>query len=110
MLDNDPEKEKEPGKDENIFIQREKRGAQRKPIRASFSMTIEGARVEGMGKDVSQTGAYFITGEDIPVEVTIKSDNGEQTVMGKIVRIDQIGTAAQGIAVQFDTRITDMRI
>jgi hypothetical protein len=92
---------------QNVLIQREKRKSPRNPVHTTFSLSIQATQVGGMGSDMSQKGAYFVTSDDIPVELTIEREGEERTVTGKIVRMDPVSEGTQGIAIQFDTRVLD---
>ena len=70
-------------------------------------MTLNLAEVTGVGTNVSQTGAYFVTGDEIPVELTLEKKGRQKVVYGKIVRLEQISEGSQGVAIEFDTRLLD---
>ena len=92
------------GIDEATFIKREKRGHLRKPIRSFITALLTPVRIEGIGSNLSETGAYFVTCDDIPVEIMIQEGNKERKIYGKIVRIDSISEGSHGVAIEFDTR------
>ena len=90
--------------DDRIAIEREKRHSSRKTSRSAFVMTVNPIEIEGVGSNISQTGAYFVTCDEIPVELVIKDGQGERKIPGKIVRIDTVIEGSHGVAVHFDTR------
>jgi len=96
--------------DENAFIQREKRKSHRQNTRAYFSMSINSSMLEGLGANISESGGYFVTCDEIPVDLKIKSRNKEKQVFAKIVRIDRISEGSLGIALQFESRMLDSDI
>lgn len=93
--------------DEATFIKQEKRRSSRKPTRAVFFMSLNESRIEGVGSNISREGAYFITCDEIPVELEIQEDEGERKVFGKIKRIEYISDGTKGIAVQFDNKLPE---
>jgi hypothetical protein len=96
--------------DEATFIKKEKRSTQRQPTRAQFCMKVNIDSMEGVGSNISQTGAYFITCDEIPVELTIEGKHKSIDAVGQIVRVDRISEGSIGIAIKFDTRIFDVEI
>lgn len=104
MLDHDHNEEM----NDNTLIQREKRSSTRKQTCSQFSLTIDAAQLEGAGSNISQTGAYFVTCDEIPVQVKIKCGEKVHNVYARIVRIDSVSKGSQGIALEFETRILDV--
>lgn len=102
--------EENPSMDEGVYIEKEKRGYNRKPTRASFTMVMEPHQVDGIGNNISQKGAYFVTCDNIPVELIIKGANGSRSVYGNIVRIDRVSESSMGVAVEFESRILDTEL
>lgn len=94
--------------DEKILIEREKRRSPRKVTCSRFEMNTELAVIEGTGSNISQEGAYFVTCDEVPVEVKIRGEHGERRVRAKIVRIDRISEGSLGVAVRFETRLLDI--
>jgi hypothetical protein len=92
----------------NTFIEREKRSSNRKNTCSEFVLTIDGAQIEGAGSNISQTGAYMVTCDEIPVELVIRGKHEERTVSARIVRIDKISEGSRGVALRFETRLKDI--
>jgi hypothetical protein len=96
------------GFDERTLIEREKRNSSRTTSRSTFSMTVNPGQIEGVGSNISQTGAYFVTCDEISVELLIRDDFGERIVPGRIVRIETVSEGSNGVAIQFETRLLDV--
>ena len=94
--------------DETVFIQQEKRRSRRKLTRASFTMSLSEGQIEGVGSNISSVGAYFVTCDEITVQLEIRGEAGERKVFGKIKRIEDISDGTRGIAIEFDTRLPEM--
>lgn len=92
----------------STFIEREKRSTNRKNTCSEFVLTIDGAQIEGAGSNISPTGAYFVTCDEIPVELVIRGKHEERTVAARIVRIDRISKGSRGMALRFETRLKDI--
>ena len=92
-------------KDEQVLIAREKRSTSRQPSRARFKVKVDESLMEGMGTNISQTGAYFVTCDEVMVELKIEGVHGRRDVPARIVRMDRISESSFGIAVRFDHRI-----
>ncbi len=97
----------EPGLLDEEIIQSEKRRALRKSDCSEFKLDIDSASIGGFGSDISRTGAYIVTCDEISIAITIKASNREQKVSGRIVRIDSISKGSHGVAIQFDTPLKD---
>lgn len=93
--------------EERLIVEKEKRSSARKPTCSYFTLSIDKAAIEGAGSNISQTGAYFVTCDEIPVELVIRCKDKEKKVGGWIKRIDQISEGSKGVAIQFDRRLTD---
>ena len=94
--------------DERTLIEREKRHSSRKSSRSTFSMMVQDCQIDGVGSNISQTGAYFVTCDDISVELIIRDGHGERKVPGKIVRIETVSEGSSGVAIRFETRLLDV--
>ena len=53
--------------DEQLFIQREKRGSGRQQMRAKVVLNVEPVRIEGAGSNISQTGFLINANRWLPV-------------------------------------------
>ena len=67
----------------------------------------EPAQVMGGGRDVSRSGAYFITSDEVRLEVCFESNGREVRAPAKIIRVEQVSPGTYGIAVQFERRLHD---
>ncbi len=56
----------------------------------------------GAGRDVSENGAYFITGDEIKAEVSYEVKGKEVTVPATVSRIERVSAGTMGVAVRFD--------
>ncbi len=83
----------------------ERRGNVRRPIHAIFTARIEPTQLMGGGRDVSRGGAYFVTSDDLKLEVTFQSGGREVRAPAHVIRIEQISAGTLGIAVQFERRL-----
>jgi hypothetical protein len=83
----------------------ERRGNVRRSTHAVFNARFEDAKVMGGGRDVSRSGAYFITSDEIRLEVVFESGGREVRAPAKIVRIESIAAGTLGVAVQFERRL-----
>jgi hypothetical protein len=64
----------------------------------------------GGGQNVSRSGAYFVTSDEIPVEVSFSANGKETQVAGRIIRIDSVSPGTFGIAVEFGQRLPDSKL
>jgi len=83
----------------------ERRGNTRSPTHAVFTARLEPSQVMGGGRDVSRTGAYFITSDEIRLEVTFTSNGREVRAPAKVIRMESISPGTLGVAVQFERRL-----
>lgn len=85
----------------------ERRGNVRRPTHAVFTARFDHVSVMGGGRDISRSGAYFITSDELPLEVSFTLDGREVRVPAKVMRMEQLSPDTLGIAVQFDRRLRD---
>jgi hypothetical protein len=83
----------------------ERRGNVRRPTHAVFTARMEPGQVMGGGRDVSRSGAYFITSDEIRLDVSFSSAGRNVTVPARLVRIEQLSPGTLGVAVQFERRL-----
>lgn len=83
----------------------ERRGNSRRATHAIFNARLEPSQVMGGGRDVSRGGAYFVTSDDIRLEVTFSAGGREVRAPARVVRMEQLSPGTLGIAVQFDRRL-----
>jgi len=88
----------------------ERRGNVRHKTHAVFTARINASHLLGGGRDISRGGAYFVTSDEIPVELTFSVKDKETGVTGRIVRIESIHPGTWGIAVEFDSRIPESQL
>jgi hypothetical protein len=85
----------------------ERRGNVRRLTHAVFTARMEPSAVLGGGRDLSRSGAYFITSDEVKLEVSFSSNGREITVPAKVIRMESISPGTLGIAVQFERRLHD---
>lgn len=83
----------------------ERRGNTRAPTHAVFTARLESSQVMGGGRDVSRTGAYFITSDEIRLDVTFSANGREVRAPAKVIRMESISPGTLGVAVQFERRL-----
>ena len=82
----------------------DRRGNPRRSTVAVFTLRFSEESLMGAGRDVSDNGAYFITGDDIQTEVSYEVKGKEVTVPATVVRIERISAGTMGVAVRFDRK------
>jgi hypothetical protein len=85
----------------------ERRGNMRQPTHAVFTARIEPTQVMGGGRDVSRSGAYFVTSDEIRLSVTYSIDGKDVTAPARVIRMENLSPGTLGIAVEFDRRLHD---
>ena len=88
----------------------ERRGNVRQTTHAVFTARLSAVQLLGGGRDISRSGAYFTTSDEIPCEVTFNVDGRDTTVGARIVRIDAVSPGTFGIAIHFDQRLTESQL
>ena len=88
----------------------DRRGNVRQTTHAVFTVRMSEAQLMGGGQNVSRSGAYFITSDEIPVEISFSSNGKETQVAGRIVRIDSVSPGTFGIAVEFGQRLPESQL
>ncbi len=88
----------------------ERRGNTRRTTHAVFTARLDGAQVMGGGRDVSRGGAYFVTSDEIKIEVTFTANGREVRAPAKVVRMEALAPGTLGIAVQFERRLHDQEL
>ena len=88
----------------------ERRGNVRRLTHAVFTARFDAAQVMGGGRDISRSGAYFTTSDEIPCEVTFNANGRDTTVGARIVRIDAVSPGTFGVAIHFDQRLPDAQL
>jgi hypothetical protein len=83
----------------------ERRGNVRRITHAVFNARFDAAQVMGGGRDISRSGAYFMTSDEVKLEVSFAANGRDLSIPAKIVRIEPISPGTLGIAVQFDRRL-----
>lgn len=80
----------------------DKRGSRRATTTASYVMHIDAALLHGAARNLSDGGAYVVTGEDLRIQLTLREHGQERVRRGRILRIEHVAAGTFGIAVQFD--------
>jgi len=88
-------------------LQSDRRGNPRRPTIAVFTMRFPESSLMGAGKDVSTGGAYFVTSDDVRVEVCFERGGKEKKVGARLIRMDRITSGTLGVAVEFDRALKD---
>ena len=88
----------------------ERRGNVRQTMHAVFMARFSAIQFLGGGRDISRSGAYFMTSDEIPCEVTFNVDGQDTTLGARIVRIDAVSPGTFGIAVHFDQRLPESKL
>ena len=83
----------------------ERRGNVRRLTHAVFTARMEPSQVMGGGRDVSRSGAYFITSDEVKLELSFQCDGREVRVPAKVIRMESISPGTLGVAVQFERRL-----
>ena len=83
----------------------ERRGNVRRLTHAVFTARFDAQQIMGGGRDVSRSGAYFMTSDELKFDVSFAAEGKEIRVPAKIVRIEQISPGTLGVALQFDRRL-----
>ncbi len=83
----------------------ERRGNVRRGTHAVMTARLEPSQVMGGGRDVSRTGAYFITSDEIRIELVFSAGGREVRAPAKITRVEALSPGTLGIAVQFERRL-----
>lgn len=73
------------------------RAAERLPFASDVSVAFQDTPIIGSGKNISETGVYFIADGEIRVEVTL----GDRVIRGRLVRVENHGANKTGLAVRF---------
>jgi hypothetical protein len=88
----------------------ERRGNVRTTTHAVFTARLSAVQLLGGGRDISRSGAYFTTSDEIPCEVTFNVNGHDTTVGARIVRIDAVSPGTFGVAIHFDQRLPDSQL
>ena len=83
----------------------ERRGNVRRLTHAVFTARFDAQQIMGGGRDVSRSGAYFMTSDELKFDVSFSAGGREVSVPAKIVRIEAISPGTLGFALQFDRRL-----
>ena len=77
----------------------EKRGNVREPARRPVRLSLPAAELKGLTRDVSASGAFVISAQDLPVEVEIGDGEARPA---KVVRLELLPGGGIGLALEFD--------
>lgn len=88
----------------------ERRGNGRTMTHAVFTVRMTEAQLMGGGQNVSRSGAYFVTSDEIPIEIRFIANGRETQTGGKIVRIDSVSPGTYGIAIEFGQRLPESKL
>lgn len=82
------------------------RRAERVGFDGTVTVRFDGGDVVGSGQNVSEQGVFFIS--ETPIKVNVEIAGRDGTMTGELVRIENMGAGAVGIAVKFDDTHTDL--
>lgn len=82
------------------------RRSERVGFDGTVSIRVAGEAIVGSGQNVSDQGVFFVSEAPIKVKVEIGGRDGIMT--GELVRIENMGAGAVGIAVKFDNTQSDL--
>ena len=83
----------------------DRRGNVRHPTHAVFTARFDASQVMGGGRDISRSGAYFITSDELKIEVSYTANGREIKAPAKLIRVEAISPGTLGIAVEFQRRL-----
>lgn len=82
------------------------RRAERVGFDGTVTICFDGGDIVGSGQNVSEQGVFFVSETPIKVNVEIGGRDGQ--MVGELVRIENMGAGAVGIAVKFDDTQADL--
>jgi len=82
------------------------RRAERVGFDGSVTIRFDGGDIVGSGQNVSEQGVFFVS--ETPIKVNVEIGGREGQMIGELVRIENMGAGAVGIAVKFDDMHTDL--
>ena len=85
----------------------DRRGNVRRTTHAVFTARLEPSQVMGGGRDISRSGAYFVTSDEVKLELSFHASGRELRISARVIRMESISPGTLGIAVQFDRRLHD---
>ncbi len=88
----------------------ERRGNTRRVTHAVFTARIDATQLMGGGRDISRSGAYFVTSDELKLEVTYTANGREVTAPAKVIRMEQVSPGTLGIAVHFERRLHEQEL
>lgn len=68
----------------------------------AVTIRVDGDVIVGSGQNVSEQGMFFVS--ETPIKVTVELGGLDAAITGELVRIENMGAGAVGIAVKFDDR------
>ena len=96
-----------PNDDSESALQKDRRGNPRRSTFAVFTMRFPETAVMGAGKNVSTGGAYFVTSDEVQVELCFEKGGDEKKISARLVRMDRISPGTMGVAVKFENPLAD---
>ena len=82
------------------------RRADRVGFDGTVTVRFDAGEIVGSGQNASEQGVFFVSETPIKVNVEIAGRDGAMT--GELVRIENMGAGAVGIAVKFDDAHVDL--
>ena len=82
------------------------RRSERLGFDGAVTIRVDGEAIVGSGQNVSDQGVFFVS--ETPIKVTVEIGGRDGTMTGELVRIENMGAGAVGIAVKFDDVETDL--
>ena len=88
-------------------VDNDRRGNPRRSTFAVFTMRFPETSIMGAGKNISTGGAYFVTSDEISVELCYEKGGKERRINGRLARVDCISRGTLGVAVEFDETLPE---
>lgn len=93
--------------DVSELLASERRGNPRQETFAIFTMRFPEGTVLGTGRNISRSGGYFVSSDEVHVEVLYEKDGVEHRAPARLVRADTIAPGTTGYAVEFSPRLAE---
>jgi hypothetical protein len=80
----------------------DQRRTSRKVLDAEVKMRLETGTLVGQSDNISRAGILFYSEQPIRVTVEVVEPSGPRTYRGRLIRLQRLGEASTGLAVEFD--------
>ena len=82
------------------------RRAERVEFEGTVIIRVDSEAIVGSGQNVSPQGVFFVS--EVPIKVKVEIPGRAGIMTGELVRIENMGAGAVGIAVKFDDSHADL--